>query len=219
MPLPKVMITRIMAALLLITLASLAVCSLARADGDPASDYLIGSPVFYPYSPPVSAGLVKLLNAEANATARARFPIKVALIGSPSDLGSVPSFFGKPQQYATFLDQEITFVGQAPPPLLVVMPGGYGVAGLPIGAAGALTALPKPSGSQSDDLARAALLALPRLALASGHRIPATPRPTAGDTQTSNGGAGTTAIVIIAIAAVATAGGIIALRRKLSHNR
>ena len=36
----------------------------ARADGDPASDELIGANVFYPFSPPVAAGLQKSLNAE-----------------------------------------------------------------------------------------------------------------------------------------------------------
>ena len=31
----------------------------ALADGDPASDVLLGQSVFYPYSPPVAAGLQK----------------------------------------------------------------------------------------------------------------------------------------------------------------
>ena len=67
------------------------------------------------------------LNAETAAAKRAGFPIKVALIASPVDLGVIPDLFGKPQQYADFLDQEISFQGKQP--LLVVMAAGYGVAG------------------------------------------------------------------------------------------
>src|SRR5438105_1386416 len=59
----------------------------AIADGDPASDVLLGENVFYPYSPPVSASLQKSLNATTAAAKRSGFPIKVALIASPVDLG------------------------------------------------------------------------------------------------------------------------------------
>ena len=45
----------------------------------------------------------------------------------PVDLGVIPELFGQPQNYAKFLDKEISF--QGPQPLLVVMPAGYGVAG------------------------------------------------------------------------------------------
>jgi hypothetical protein len=47
----------------------------------------------------------------------------VALIASPLDLRVIPSLYGKPQQYADFLDQEISFAGKQR--LLVVMPDGY----------------------------------------------------------------------------------------------
>ena len=101
----------------------------ARADGDPASDMLLIQNVFYPFSPPVAPAIQRTLNAETAAAKRAHFPIKVALIASPADLGAVPSLFAKPQQYADFLDQEISFFG-GKQPLLVVMPNGYGVQGL-----------------------------------------------------------------------------------------
>ena len=93
----------------------------ALADGDPASDELIGANVFYPFSPAVEADLQDTLNAEAAAAGRAHFPIKVALIDSAADLGAIPSLFAKPQQYADFLDQEISFAGTKTV-LLVVMP-------------------------------------------------------------------------------------------------
>ena len=72
-------------------------------------------------------------------------PLKVAIIHSPADLGAIPSIFGKPQGYANFLDREISFNG--PVPLLVVMPDGYGVAGLHAGVAGAVRRLRLPAGS------------------------------------------------------------------------
>src|SRR5271163_1216609 len=99
----------------------------ARADGDPASDVLLGQNVFYPYTPAVSPAIQKTLDAETTAASRAKFPIKVALIASPVDLGVIPDLFGKPQKYADFLDQEISF--QTKQPLLVVMSAGYGVEG------------------------------------------------------------------------------------------
>ena len=111
----------------------------AIADGDPASDVLLGENVFYPYSPPVSAPLQKSLNATTAAAKRAGFPIKVALIASPVDLGVIPDLFGKPQKYAEFLDQEISFRGKQP--LLVVMPAGYGVQGLSPSATSAAASL------------------------------------------------------------------------------
>src|SRR6201987_874364 len=75
----------------------------ARADGDPASDVLLGENVFYPYSPAVSAGLQKTLNAETAPAPRFHFPIKVALTPAPTDLGAIPALFDKPRQYADFL--------------------------------------------------------------------------------------------------------------------
>src|SRR4030088_2524992 len=127
--------------MLVLVLASLHPAS-AIADGDPASDVLLGENVFYPYSPPVSATLQKTLNAETAAAAKAHVPIKVALIASPVDLGVIPGVFGKPQAYAQFLDQEISF--QKKQPLLVVMSTGYGVQGMSAAATRAAASLSKP---------------------------------------------------------------------------
>ena len=91
--------------LIVCALALGATGALARADGDPASDVLLGQSVFYPYQPAVSASLQKQLDAETAAAQKAKFPIKVALIGSPVDLGVIPDLFGQPQKYANFLDQ------------------------------------------------------------------------------------------------------------------
>jgi hypothetical protein len=184
----------------------------ARADGDPASDVLIGESVFYPYSPAVSAGLQNKLNAEAAAAAHARFPIKIALIASPPDLGAIPVLFDRPQQYARFLEQEISFLGHTPQ-LLVVMPDGYGVQGLSPAATAAVASLAKPAGTQSNDLASAAITAVHVLAAAAGHPIKTS------DTSSAVGnGDHSSALlaIVLALAAVGVAASILVLRARPS---
>jgi hypothetical protein len=197
-------------ALLVLLAAALAPAG-ARADGDPASDVLLGQNVFYPYTPAVSPAIQKTLDAETTAASQAKFPIKVALIASPVDLGVIPDLFGKPQKYAEFLDQEISF--QTKQPLLVVMPAGYGVQGIHGPAAAAVTSLPKPSGPTSNALAQAAITAVAKLAADSGHPI----KGVAGipGSSSASGGSSTTPIVIALVAAaVLTAAALIVVRRR-----
>ncbi len=189
---------------------ALALAGVALADGDPASDVLLGESVFYPYSPPVSAALQSQLNAETAAAANAKFPIKVALIATPVDLGTIPDLFGKPQQYADFLDQEISFTGGRQK-LLVVMAAGYGVQGLPPAASAAAGTLPKPAGGASNDLAKAALTAVSKLATAAGH--PLQPAAPSGGSS-GNGTSRTVLLIILIVAAVITAAALLLVRRK-----
>lgn len=178
------------------------------ADGDPASDVLLGENVFYPYSPATSPALQKQLNAETAAAKQAHFPLKVALIGAPVDLGVIPSLFGKPQKYADFLDQEISF--QTKQPLLVVMAGGYGVQGVDAKTKAAAAALAKPVSTKSDDLARAAIAAVPKLAAAAGH-------PLKGEGGGSGGGGGSSRTILVAVLAaiaIAAAASLVVVRRR-----
>jgi len=187
----------------------------ARADGDPASDVLIGENVFYPYSPTVSAVLQKKLNAEAAAAVRAHFPIKLALIGSPPDLGAIPVLFDKPQQYANFLEQEISFLGHRPQ-LLVVMPDGYGVQGFSPAVTAAVASLAKPAGHHANDLAGAAISAVRVLAAAAKHPI------RASDASSPSGNGGHSAVllvVVMALAAVGVAAAVLALRARQGTER
>ena len=102
--------------------AALTVVPLARADGDPASDYLLTRSTFVPPDLGISAADA----ARLSTTAQARgYPIHVALIGSAYDLGSVSSLDRKPKEYARFLGQELTLIYHGR--LLVVMPNGFGV--------------------------------------------------------------------------------------------
>jgi hypothetical protein len=110
-------------ALLAATLAC-TVAPSALADGDPASDYLITQKIFFPpdlkVTPAKQLELVSLVD-EAN---RAGFPIRVALIGSGYDLGSITGLWQKPQLYARFLGAELKYVYKNR--LLIVMPNGFG---------------------------------------------------------------------------------------------
>ena len=96
----------------------------ALADGDPASDYLVTQNVFLPFPKP-STSASSALQRAVDAVYAKHLRIKVAVIASINDLGSVPSLFNKPADYAKFLGQEIPnyYVG----PLLIVMPSGFGI--------------------------------------------------------------------------------------------
>jgi hypothetical protein len=74
-------------ALVLAAFAVLVVAAPARADGDPASDVLYFGTVFLPYSVPVGKIERQRLESVVAAARRAGFPIKVALIAKPDDLG------------------------------------------------------------------------------------------------------------------------------------
>jgi hypothetical protein len=172
---------------------------------------LLGTNVFYPYNPPVASGLQKALNREAAAAAKVHFHLKVALIDGPYDLGVVSQMFGKPQEYANFLDQELRLFLGPHPPLLVVMPGGYGAQGLSPAATSAVGSLTRPSGNRSNDLARAAIAAVPKLAAAAGHPI--------SQARDSGGGPGTVAVILLALAAAAIAAGVLVARLRLARRR
>ena len=196
---------------LLTTAAGLSRPALALADGDPASDVLLGDNVFYPYSPAVPRSLQLTLNT-VTAKARAQgFPLKVALIAAPTDLGVIPDLFGKPQSYAKFLDQEISFTSRQR--LLVVMATGYGLEGFDGPAQVAARGLPRPHGATSTDLARAALIAVPRLAAAAGHPIRGVPNVSGPATGAGSSSRAPLAIGL-AVAALAVAAALVILRRR-----
>jgi hypothetical protein len=203
---------RLACSLIAVLLVAALAPGFALADGDPASDVLLGENVFYPYSPPVALSIQNKLNAETLAAKRAGLPIKVALIASPVDLGVIPSVFGKPQTYANFLDREISF--QVTQPLLVVMAAGYGIQGIKAPASLALAHQAKPAGKTSTDLAEAAITAVAKLAAASQH--PLTGAAGASTSKTATGGGGSTAPIVggLGLAAVLVASALIVLRRR-----
>lgn len=146
----------------------------ARGDADPASDLLVGTAVYYPYTPPVARSLQATLSRELSQLRRQGLNLKIALIATKVDLGAIPELFGKPQTYADFLDRELAFNG--PQPLLVVMPDGFGVAHA--GPAAALDGLRVDPRHGANGLARSAALAVLRIAHATGKTVSALALPT-----------------------------------------
>jgi hypothetical protein len=141
------------------------------ADGDPASDYLLVQNVYLPYRTPSREAGAALERAAADVYARGD-RIKVALIYDVDDLGSIPSLYGQPGEYAHFLGVELGnwYVG----PLLVVMPAGFGLydGGRPTAAAEQVLRSTSVSAGSPDDLARSATTALRRLAAADALSSP-----------------------------------------------
>lgn len=174
-----------------------------RADGDPASDVLLGQSVFLGYGT-VSHAVAGRLYAVSAAAAAHGYPVRVAVIGARTDLGTVPVLFGRPARYARFLSSELP----QPGPVLVVMPQGFGLArggrALPAGALTGLRVSPA-----ADSLAAAAVTAVERLAAAAGH-----PLPPGAATSTGSGGAsaGTIrhALIGLGVLALLAAAGIAA---------
>jgi len=152
--------------------------TVALADVDPASDVLLLQNVFVPYNPTVCTQLKSQLRTLTDKSKAAGYPIKVALIGSKNDLGGAPQFFGKPSPYARFLGQELGIYGPnvgrslKKVPLLVVMPQGFGVYQIDARAAGPLRGVSIPSNADPNGLARAAIVAVPKVATAAGHPVP-----------------------------------------------
>lgn len=142
----------------------------ARADGDPASDYLIELALFLPADADVPVPDRRKLSAVLRQAAQRGFPIRVAVIRRPDDLGSVSALWQKPREYARFLAAEITYFYKGR--LLVVMPGGLGFAhpGHETASETALLAGIPIAGSPAG-LARAATRAVQVLAAAQGVRV------------------------------------------------
>jgi hypothetical protein len=155
-----------------------AAAGVARADGDPASDVLLSESVFLSYQSPQGSAEGRTLEALTAEAKRAHFPIRVAVITQPADLGAIGGLYGKAQRYAEFLGREIQFVYRGT--LVVAMngrPGGFGVygPGATPAARRALARMKLPQGARTAaELARLAATAVERVAAASGHRLSAT---------------------------------------------
>lgn len=159
-----------LAAVVVVT-ACLCAPTAARANGDPASDYLLAQSVFLPFTTKIDNNEVQRLDALLRESQKAGFRIRVAVILSPSDLGTAFSLFGKPQKYSAFLGLELSFVYRDR--LLVVMPNGYGYtlnADPDPKATAVLKKLPPPGRDATKEV-EAAIVAVQRLAAAEGHRL------------------------------------------------
>ena len=170
----------------------------ALADGDPGSDVLVYQPLFFEPDAGVPVPAQVQLGDLLERLSKTSFPVRVALISSPEDLGAISAAWQKPREYAPFLGYELSvaYTGR----LLVVMPGGYGFywVGHPSSAGyAALAALPTP-GSGGKNLADAALSAIRALAATAHFTLPskgsATPTGGSGNAKSA---APTTAPILI----------------------
>jgi hypothetical protein len=159
----------LVAALLLLVLPA----AVARANGDPASDYLLVQSVFLPFNAKIDRKASKELSDTIRAADEKGFKIKVAVIGSRYDLGTAFSLYNKAQKYAQFLGLELSF--QYRDHLLVVMPNGFGysVNGKPDPKGIAVLQNVPPPGKDTTKQVQAATAAIRKLAAASGKPLPA----------------------------------------------
>ena len=199
---------RLAGLVLVLTAAALVHTAAGRADGDPASDVLYSDRVFFPYSTTISGGARHALTTTVSRAERAGYPIRVALIAGPFDLGAVTSLWGKPREYARFLAYELSLVYDGP--LLIVMPSGIGFAHYKHSTAAeyrTVASLHAPAGP--DRLASTAILAVAAVATRAGHRVsPASISARPGLASTSHILAG--AALALALAGV----GALAARRR-----
>jgi hypothetical protein len=195
---------------LVAALALLVAAPVARADGDPASDYLLGQPTFVPPDDGVPKAYEAQLDATVAAAKAHGYTIRVALIGTQYDMGSVAVLWRKPKPYAHFLGQELFFVYKGR--LLVVMPNGLAVAKggkLAPAEQKAVAGIPAP-GSSGAALAAAATTAVSRLAADAGVVFPV---PKLGHVATSNANRDRLTIVGVVVVALLAAAAFATLRR------
>jgi hypothetical protein len=146
--------------------------AVARANGDPASDYLLVQSVFLPFNAKVDPGVTADLSDTIRESDKAGYRIKVAVIGTRYDLGTAFSLYNKAQKYSEFLGLELSF--QYRDHLLVVMPDGFGssINGKPDPQGiKVVKSLPGP-GKDATEQIKAATDTVRRLAAASGHVLP-----------------------------------------------
>ena len=187
-------------AFLLVLLVACALAGTARADGDPASDYLYGLKLFLPYDVKIPKERQQELTSFVEATNRAGYEIRVAIIGSSYDLGSVTSLWRQPRTYARFLGAELQFVYAKR--LLIVMPNGFGMYWKGHSVKREYAVLSKiPIGKGGSGLVDAAQNAVSKLAAASGVKV----SKVAPRSAPRKSGHGRSLIILAAIAALALA--------------
>jgi hypothetical protein len=179
----------------------------AQANGDPASDYLLTQNLFLPFTTSIDRGDVTRLEGLLKNAKEQNFPIRVAVILSPSDLGTAFSLINKPQKYAEFLGLELAFVYRDR--LLVVMPNGYGYAvnGKPDTKASAVLAKLPPPGRDATKEVSAAIPAVQALAAANGRHLVV---PKSGSSETRD----RITIAAATVAALALIAALVLYRRQ-----
>jgi hypothetical protein len=199
--------------LVLVLLAAAVATPAARADGDPASDSLLTYQVFYPYYSNTPKASLQELQATVAAANKRGYRIRVAVITSPYDLGSLSALWEKPQPYCRFLSLELSFAYKDR--LLVVSPKGYGYVdhAKPVPANLKLVQT-LPIGKGTDGLLQTADKAVRLLARKAGYRLPA-----AKASYGSSGSSSDTIVIAIAAAIGALLLGGVEFARRARRRR
>jgi hypothetical protein len=199
-------------ALLLCVLLALVCAATARADGDPASDWLITKQAFIPPDAGVPAAYSNQLGAVLADAKAHGFEVRVAMVASKYDLGSIPIMFGRPKQYAPFLSQEDRFAYRGR--ILTVMANGYGFAhdGRAVASAQAVLDRMRPPGKGGAAMASGATHAVIALAAQSGIVIPLP--PLSGSTSSSSNSQDRLIIIVVVIAVALVGGAVWLVRRR-----
>ena len=199
-----------------------AIAPLARADGDPGSDVLVYQDLFVGSTAGLSIPQQARFGELLKAAERSKFPIRVAIIASPADLGAVTALWHKPQAYARFLGLELSLAYKQR--LLVVMPDGLGFnwPGHSSGPANRLLAGIR-IGTGGGGLLSAAEAGVRKLAAADGVKLPpatttsrAAPAPSRrGSAATPPGRSVDRVVGTIAVGLAALAAALFVIRRVL----
>lgn len=164
-------IMRALTCIAILTLVFAIFAGQARADGDPASDVLAVQSLFLPWDANVPSAQQAQLQSVVRSAQHRGFPIRVAVIASETDLGSVSALWHSPQAYAELLGDELSLLFKGP--LLVVMPNRFGLHDFTMPAntiRSTLSAIHAPT--DSAQLAQVTITAIQRLASAAGHPLP-----------------------------------------------
>jgi len=160
----------LLAALTIASLASGSFPARALADGDPASDVLVTQPLFLAQDAGLTTDQQAQLKALLTAARKSGYPLRVAILASPADLGSITELWRRPASYARFLGQELALVYRGT--LLVVMPNGFGLYGPAARSQAQRSALAQQgSATVGPGLGASAISAVTRLAAAAGHPL------------------------------------------------
>ena len=213
------------AVLAAVAAAGLVFASVAGADGDPGSDVLVYQDLFAGSDAGLSVQQQLRLGGLLKTAARAGFPVRVAVIASPFDLGAVTALWRNPRGYARFLGLELSLAYKQR--LLVVMPNGFGfnwpghstasayrlVGGIPIHAGG--SGLFGATEAAVTRLASASGVKLPVAASSSNASVPSSGAGSAGGGTVASGHETENVLGIVVLALVGVAAAALVLRRLL----
>jgi cytochrome oxidase Cu insertion factor (SCO1/SenC/PrrC family) len=183
-------VPRAVAAVLVALVALVTLATTARADGDPGSDVLVYQNLFIAADANVSVQQQLELGNLLSSADKAGFPIRVAVVSQPNDLGAITALWQKPTAYASFLGTELSLAYAQR--LLIVMPNGFGFNWQGHSASAAYRVLGGVRiGPGGAGLATAAESAVRDLAQASGIKLLA---PASGANGSAAGGTGAGAV-------------------------